>query len=326
MKSIKSKFKLLCTVLVVGLLLNSCNQDNNDIVAYRITEQDLIPEGISYSTLTNSFYVSSILKTKIVQVSKKNGDVKDFIPSDLVDMRFVGMFADDSNGYLWALGNMKKPDGRQSSVSRFDLKTGKLLKIYYQPDTVNHMYNDIIVDKKGDVYFTDSDGQSIYKIDKQTDSITLFYECEEIFHPNGITISPDNKYLYIASGTNGIRTLNIEKRKVVGEVNPSVDSKGLDGIEYYKNSIIGIQNYIKDIHKTKISRYYLDQDGKNLMHEEIIDQNNLYFDIPTTLDIVDDYIYCLASSQLDNVDWTEYKIKDSSELKDVLILKYKLDK
>ena len=314
-------------ILIIGILgiISSCNQDKNDIIAYRITEQDLIPEGITYSSITNSFYVSSILKTKIVQVNAENGEFKDFIPSDLVDMRFVGMFADDRNGHLWACGNMKKSGSRKSTISKFDLISGDLIKIYSQPDTLDHLYNDLIVDKQGNAYFTDSDGQSIYMIDKDADSITAFYESEEIYHPNGIEISPDNKYLYIASGTMGIRTIDINKREVIGEVNNLFDSKGLDGIEYYNNSIVGIQNYIKDVHKTKISRYFLDEDGINIIDEEIIDQNSPYFDIPTTLDIVSDHVYCLASSQLDNVDWTEYKIKDPAELKDILILKYKLN-
>lgn len=313
-------------LLIFSILFTafSCCEETNGNVAYRISEQGLIPEGITYSALTNSFYVSSILKTKIVLVNAENGKFKDFIPSDLVNTRFVGMFADDHREFLWACGNITKNGIRHSSVSKFDLITGKLIKLYYQPDTISHTYNDIIVDNEGVAYFTDSDGQSIYMIARENDSITVFYESEEIFHPNGIEISPDQKYLYIASGTMGIRTLDIKNKKVIGEVNELVDSEGLDGIEYYNNSIIGIQNYIKDVYKTKICRYYLDETGVEIKSMEIIDQNNPYFDIPTTLDIVSDDIYCLATSQLDNVDWTVYKIKDQAKLKDALILKYKL--
>ena len=140
------------------LLSTSYCQVNNGTIAYRITEKDLIPEGITYSSSTNSFYIISIYKTKIVQIDAESGVFKDFIPSDLLDMRFLGMITDDTRNLLWACGNIKKNGEAYSTVTRFDLTSGELLKSYTYPDSVANTYNDLVQDEAGNIYFTDTNG------------------------------------------------------------------------------------------------------------------------------------------------------------------------
>ena len=233
------------------------------------------------------------------------------------------MITDDVRNHLWACGNRTKNGVRRSTVSKFDLISGELLKSYTYNDTLNHMFNDLVMDSEGNVYFTDSNGQFVYKIDQKSDSTTIFFDSEEIIYPNGITISPDYKYLYIASNNNGIRVLDIEERKIIGEANTAFNSKGLDGIKYYKNSIIGIQNVVKVRSDVKIVQYLLDESGTQITEMKIIDQNHPKFDIPTTFVIADDYLYCLANSQLANLS-PEGEIRSVEALDDVLVLKYGL--
>jgi len=102
-------------------------------------------------------------------------------------------------------------------VSRFDLRTGKRQvltrsfhgKQYNQP-------NDITVDSKGRIYFSDpkygprngmelldSDGREIegvYRIDRDG-SVTRIIT-HEVDRPNGIVVSADDKYLYVADNNN----------------------------------------------------------------------------------------------------------------------------
>jgi len=306
-------------------MIASCNQGNNDNIACRISEKDLIPEGITYSSTTNSFYLSSIFKTKIIQINAETGEFKDFIPSGLLNLSFLGLFVDEAGNHLWACGNMTKNGVSISNVSKFNLNSGELLKSYSYPDTVANTYNDLVRDAEGNVYFTDSDGQRVFKIDRLTDSVTIFFDGIGILHPNGITISPDNKYLYVASTNNGIRTLDLENREIIGEPDPSIDSRGIDGLKYYRNSLIGIQNEVKTRSDVKIAQYFLDNTGTKITGMKIIDQNNPCFDIPTTSVIVNNHLYCLANSQLWNISSGEMKIIKPESLKGVLILKYKLN-
>lgn len=318
MKNILGLFLCLLSIVSYGQL-------NNKNIAYRITEKDLIPEGITYSSGTNSFYISSIYKTKIVQINAETGEFKDFIPSDLLDVRFLGMITDETQNLLWACGNTTKNGKNYSSVIKFNIASGKLIKSYSHIDSVANTYNDLVTDDYGNIYFTNSKRQYICKIEKQTDSVSVFFEGPEIAHPNGITISPDNKYLYIASTGNGIRVLDIKNRKIIGESVSSINSEGIDGLKYYKNSLIGIQNAVEKEDQIKICRYFLDESGTNIIGMKIIDQNNPFFDIPTTFVIVKDNLYCLANSQLKNITSTDFKIINPKALKDILVLKYKLN-
>jgi outer membrane protein assembly factor BamB len=316
--------KNLSLLTIFCLLIASCGHVNNNKIAYRISEKDLIPEGIIYSSTTNSFYLSSIYKTKIVQIHAETGELKDFIPSNLLRISFLGLIIDDTRNHLWACGNMKRYGERVSLVSKFSLNTGELIKTYSYIDTVANTYNDLAKDENGNIYFTDSDGQYVYKIDNQTDSISIFFDGTEISHPNGITISPDNKFLYVASNEKGIRVLDIEKREIIGEPDSSTNSKGIDGLKYYKNSLIGIQNEVKTKSEVKIAQYLLDNTGTKITGMKIIDQNNPHFNIPTTFVIVDNHLFCLANSQLGNISSSELRIINPEELNDVLILKYEL--
>ena len=299
-------------------------QNINNNVAYRIPEKDLIPEGITYSSLTNSFYVSSIYKTKIIQIDAETGAFKDFIPSDLLEMRYLGMVTDETRNLLWACGNMTKNNENHSTVNKFNLMTGELLKSLSYKDTTANTYNDMVLDEDGNGYFTDSHGKCVYKIDTESDSISIFYNGEEISHPNGITISPDNNYLYIASTDQGIRVLDMQKREIIGGVDSTFNSAGIDGLKYYKNSLIGIQNAVEEKTQVKIARYFLNESGTKIIKMEIIDQNNPLFDIPTTFVIVAEHLYCLANSQLKNFSSRDFKIINPEALNDVLILKYPL--
>jgi len=315
--------KNISLLAIFCLLIASCGQDNNNKIAYRISEKDLIPEGITYSSTTNSFYLSSIYKTKIVQINAETGEFKDFFPSGLLDISFLGLFVDETRNHLWACGNMTRNGETVSMISKFSLNSGKLIKTFSYADTVANTYNDLTEDEKGNIYFTDSDGQCVYKIDNQTDSISIFVDGTEISHPNGITISPDNKFLYVASNKKGIRVLDVEKREIIGEPDSSMNSTGIDGLKYYKNSLIGIQNEVKTRSEVKIVQYFLDETGTKIIERKIIDQGNPHFDIPTTFTIVKNHLYCLANSQLWNID-SNNKIVNPDELNDVLILKYEL--
>jgi len=302
------------------VLFTSLNQVEKDGIAYRISEQDLIPEGITYSSTTNSFYLGSLHKNKIIQIDAKTGEFKDFISSDVLDMKILGMIVDEERNHLWACANK---DNR-STVAKFNLQTGELIKSYLHTDTVVNMYNDLVLDKEGNIFFTNSNKQTIYHINHQTNAVSVFYDGNEISHPNGITISPDNKYLFIASNDRGIRTLDIESRTILDKPNDSIHSKGLDGLKYYNHSIIGLQNEVRSRSEVKIAQYFLDESGTQISEMKIIDQNNPYFDIPTTFVIVGDQLYCLANSQMANVNFKTNEIRSYEALDDVIILSYNL--
>jgi len=90
-------------------------------------------------------------------------------------------------------------------VTRTDLKTGKveiLADSYEGKPLVGP--NDVTIDGKGRLYFTDFNGAAVYRIDAPR-KLTRILSAPEIQRPNGIQISPDDRTLYVveANGAEG---------------------------------------------------------------------------------------------------------------------------
>ena len=106
--------------------------------------------------------------------------------------------ANESNGLGF------DPQGRLISVQR--APNNQKVGVIYPPDTVAvladsydgkpfNRLNDIVIDKKGGVYFSDSIGENtgLYYIPPGGTAIRIF---NETTNPNGVQLSPDEKILY----------------------------------------------------------------------------------------------------------------------------------
>ena len=82
-------------------------------------------------------------------------------------------------------------------VTRTDLKTGTV-------ETIASAYegkpfsgpNDVTIDGKGRLYFTDLAGAAVYRIDP-SGTIARILAAPDVQRPNGIQVSPDDKVLYL---------------------------------------------------------------------------------------------------------------------------------
>ena len=90
-------------------------------------------------------------------------------------------------------------------VTRTDVRSGKIevLADNYQGQPFVGP-NDVTIDGKGRLYFTDLPGGAVYRIDVPG-RITRILAAPDIQRPNGIQISPDDRTLYLveANGTQG---------------------------------------------------------------------------------------------------------------------------
>ena len=93
----------------------------------------------------------------------------------------------------------------KTQVTRTDLKTGKIevLADNYQGKPFVGP-NDVTIDSKGRLYFTDLTGGAVYRLDGPG-KIVRILSTPEIQRPNGIQISPDDSTLYLieANGAQG---------------------------------------------------------------------------------------------------------------------------
>ena len=153
----------------------------------------------------------------------------------------------DADGRLLACEGARVGGGRQ--VTRTDLVTGEVevLADSYEGKKLNSP-NDLVVAKNGRIYFTDpryggQDGreletEDVYLIDTDG-SVRRVATKPEIAKPNGVSLSPDQKTLYVADTQAGppreARVMKFDIREDGGLENPRVHysfggGRGIDGM------------------------------------------------------------------------------------------------
>jgi gluconolactonase len=109
-------------------------------------------------------------------------------------------------------------------VTRTDLKTGKIevLADNYEGQPLQGP-NDVTIDGRGRLYFTDMAGVAVYRIDAPG-KLARILAAQEIQRPNGIQISPDDRKLYLIEanqaqgGARMIRAYDLQPDGTVGNM------------------------------------------------------------------------------------------------------------
>ena len=109
-------------------------------------------------------------------------------------------------------------------VTRTDLKTGKIevLADGYKGKPFQGP-NDVTMDGKGRIYFTDLAGAAVYRVDARGE-LSRILTAPDIQRPNGIQISPDDRNLYLveanqaANGARMIRSYDLQPDGTVGSM------------------------------------------------------------------------------------------------------------
>ena len=302
-------------------------------VAFTIPGKNLIPEGIAYDPVEKNFYIGSTYRRKIVQVSA-TGITSEFAGEKENGLwGMIGMEVDPVRRHLWA--NTANTGARtpmidpepstegKTAIFKFDLKSRKLIKKYETGTMENsRFFNDVAIASNGDVYISESNTGEIYRITAKKDELELFVPASGMEFPNGIAISPDGGWLYVAHVA-GITVLDLSsgtKQLLTGP--PDSQLGGHDGLIFYKNSLIGMQALTGGVER--IVRLHLNK-PEHVDRIEVLQVNHPLFALPTTGDVAGDQFYYIANSQLRSFD-EKGVIFPAEKLKDPVILKIDLSR
>ncbi|MBL8149039.1 MAG: hypothetical protein JNN15_03825, partial [Blastocatellia bacterium] len=258
---------------------------------------------------------------KVVEIDKF-GKEKDFAVEKQDGMWGVlGIKVDAKNRILWvntAAGPELKPDDGSAALFKYDLKTRKMIKKYVLDNKSHqaHLFNDLVINSKGDIFLTDSLSGTIYTVTSDKDELEILINPGEFFYPNGITISSDEKYLFVADWRAGVSLIDIEAKKFAILPHPeNITLAGIDGLYFYRNSLIAVQNGSKP---ERVVRFFLSERLDRVESEKILEVNNPLFIVPTTGLMLGDNFYYIANSQLDN--YKDGQISSAEQLKPISIL------
>ena len=292
-------------------------------VAFTIKDRSLHPEVIDYDAEHRTFYLGSIHKRKIIKVSP-DGSVSDFCPSAFNGMTSVfGIKVDAKRNVLWACSSpmqeMENYDTTaRSVVFNFDL-SGTLIRKYDVPLIAKaSVFGDLIINKNGQVFISDSQGNAISTVNEKTNRLEPFYSSPDFMNIQGLTFSSDEKYLFIADYMKGIYRLEIKTKELIEVLTAAdVSLRGIDGIYFYNNTLIAIQNGVTPVRST---RYFLNKNLSQITKFEIIDRKHPNFNEPTLGVIDGKTFYYIANSQWGGYD-DKHHIKPDDQLQDIVVLK-----
>ncbi len=312
--------------LICGLV--SCKTSKADLVTpkrYEISEKDFVPEGIAYSELKDAFYLTSVSKAKIMEIDRTSGSQSDFIS----DFEYnyspgAGIYVDDSRNQLHALGGYYLISDSLSALYTFDINSKVLLERYSVNDGRKHFLNDMVMDKKGNMYITDSKDSSVFVLKEGSDELSLYHRSSEIVFPNGIALSDDQSKLYVASFAKGVRVFDLNTKQILNGVDSLDISTGIDGLEFYKGSLFAVQNGV-GTNSFNFRELILSEGGDSIVDTRIIDSHNPELDVPLTFCIAHNKAILIGNSNLQFLDQKTLQFADSDSIKNTTLLVYDID-
>ena len=263
--------------------------------AFTIAEADLIPEGIAWSEKQQRFYLGSV-KRKVIEVDSQ-GRARDFVPAAADGLGVVvGLHVDDARGELWAASEHMAPHpGLVRGIFRYRLRDGKLIAKYPVREGEADLVNDLVVAPDGTLYATASNSGSLVMVRPGSPSAEVFLAPHSLPDPNGITVSRDGRFLFVA-GWYGITRVDLRtKDMLLLKSSPQIAAGCFDGLYEYEGDLVGIQNCVHDT--GRVLRLRLNPSRDTIVSAQVLESYNPLFDGITTGCIARHQFYFMANTQ-----------------------------
>ncbi len=291
-------------------------------VAFRIPQPKLIPEGIAWDAKTGDFFVGSLQEKKIVRITA-SGAITDFVPRGRDGLEDVlGLKVDAERRRLWAVTAASPRAGAlagSSALLLYDVDSGKLLRAHWLRDAgTKHLLNDLVFTATGEVYVTDSDTDSLYRLGPEGETLQVFVGPGTFRYPNGIALSVDEKRLYVADFQHGLSVVELATKTARPLPHPAnVSPHGIDGLYADAGGLVAVQN---GAGRDRIVRYRLTAEGDRISSLQVLESRNPLFRIPTTGVVAgEDFVY-LANPNLEALG-DDGDLRKDAHLEDVVVLR-----
>jgi hypothetical protein len=278
-----------------------------------VSQKDLIPEGLAVDLSAGTFYLSSIHHRKIVKIAL-DGTATDFVAEGQSGLLSVlGIHVDPADRSIWAASESEG----SAALFHFDA-VGRTLSSVAPKDPGKHLFNDLVITPSRDVYVTDSEDGSIYRLPRDSKELVRIGLGGRLY-PNGIALSGDTKSLYVAHAF-GIARVDLTSGNVSElEASNGISLAQSDGLYYWRGNLIAIQN---GFGQNRIVQLRLTPDGKAVSAGKLLEFRSASLELPTTGAIYNGWFYYIENSQIDHEE--HGKLKDAEHLKPVRIARLRL--
>jgi DNA-binding beta-propeller fold protein YncE len=270
-------------------------------VAFRIADREFFPEGIAYDPDGRTFYVSSTRRRKITAVDER-GRAREFAGPEDGLSGVLGLRVDPQRGHLWAASTAGvetgKPKG-ESALYCFDLRTGdRVARHALDGEAGKHQLNDLVVDPRGTVYATDSEAGAVYALEPGASRLEPLLAPGSAFGANGIAISDDGRYLFVAH-FGGVARVRVDDRSRLELPFPGgVTPFGIDGLYFHRGDLVGVENVASP---GRVVRYELSDARDRVVATRVLEAGHPSFALPTTGAVARGALYVIANSFVDRL-------------------------
>jgi sugar lactone lactonase YvrE len=257
-------------------------------------ERKVRSEGIAYDPVEDTFWFSG--GAAMLLRSDRSGNLTE-VAVEPAGKKFgrLGMDVDAERRQIWVVNAVFSPDADadekgRSGISIYDVRDGRLLRRVMRGSAEEpSFFNDLTLTKDGAAYITDTGRNEVVRLAPGADTFETV--ATDFFAPNGITLTPDEKLLYVADfrGINEI-VLATGARRVLETSTPL---NGVDGLIEHRGALIGIHNVLG---RARVVRIHV-QEANRI---ELLEAGNPLLDTPATgVAAGDDYFFYANKNQND---------------------------
>jgi hypothetical protein len=283
-------------------------------LALATEEKDLVPEGLAWDPKREVFYLGSLHRKKIVQITP-DSHTSDFVsPQQEPLLPILGIRLDPNDGTIWA-NSFQDAGANAGKAQLLHIDThGKVLARFSPSGQAHHGFNDLVVRKTGDVFTTDSLGNAVFRFDPAAKKFTPLQFHRTLYYPNGIALADDDRTVYVADAL-GVIKYDLSNSSSV-DVSPAAHATlaGVDGLYWFRGSLVAIQN---GIGTPRVASFKLSPDGARVTRVTVLEYRTTLTALPTTGAIRGSDFYFISNSQIDNLNGD--KILDPTRLEAVRI-------
>jgi hypothetical protein len=199
----------------------------------------------------------------------------------------------------------------------FDIESGAPAgKAILPADGKNHLFNDLAVTSDGGAFVTDSEEGSVWRV-TPSGSLERLLGPGAFLYPNGIALSPDGRFLYVASFA-GIDRIEIVSRARKPLPHPhDVTLVAADGLVYREGELIAVQNGVRP---ARIVAFRLSPGYDQVIGMRILDRLDPLVTDPTTIAVAGSELLAIGNAQIGSFD-ADGKIFPIERLEPVRIVK-----
>lgn len=288
-----------------------------------------IPDGLAYDRFNRNFYMSSARERRILLVTPELERLSLVNTASNGLWSALGLFLEQGNDRLWVAssalpmmeGFVPEQAGR-SGIFVYDARNGSLRSRYLMPeDGVRHELTDLVVSPRGLVYAVDRAEGRLYTLDRKSGNYRPLTEAGALGAPQGITLSDDNRTLYLVDRERGLFRYDLRAGTLAPLPVPApFPLYGLDGVYRYEDTLVVVQNGFLPY---RVMQLRLNRAGDAVTQTRVLLANHPDFEHPSGGVVSGRHFHVIANSQWNRIG-ADQRVPPNTEMRRPVVLRVNL--